>query len=172
MEKRTVVKDLKNIEIGEVFIDYKITAKELYNTSKELTKIIHKSSLLSRSIDASDRTNNYALAQSIISKAGSFGNDSMLSRSRRSVPKPSIVHHNTNIFTPTEPRFISYIDKQNQNVSYIREEKRDFDFKDKHARVYYRGASIGRGDKYDFTNQYKSNPGVGVYNLPCIWDRY
>jgi hypothetical protein len=64
------------------------------------------------------------------------------------------------------------VDKQNQNVSYLREEKRDFDFKDKHAKVYYRGASIGRGDKYDFTNQYKSNPGVGVYNLPCIWDRY
>lgn len=153
-------------------MDYKVTPKELFYTSKELSKIIHKSSLLSKSIQQPDRGNNYSLAQSIISKAGSFGNESMLGRSRKSAQKPSVVHHNNNIFTPTEPRFASYVDRQNQNVSYIREEKRDFDFKDKHAKVYYRGASIGKGDKHDFTNQYKSNPGVGVYNLPCIWDRY
>lgn len=75
---------------------------------------------MSKSIDASDRANNYSLAQSIISKAGSFGNESMLGRSRHSAVKPSVVHPNTNIFTPTEPRFQKYIDKQNQNVSYIR----------------------------------------------------
>lgn len=60
------------------------------------------------------------MAQSLISKAGSFGNESMLGRSRQSAQKPSIVHPNANIFTPTEPRFAKYMDKQNHNVSYIR----------------------------------------------------
>lgn len=96
----------------------------------------------------------------------------MLGRSKKTFQKPSVLHHNHNIFTPTEPRFVNYVDKQNHNVSYIREEKRDFDFLDKHSKLYYRGASIGKADKSDFTSQYKSNPGVGVYNLPCIWDRY
>lgn len=46
------------------------------------------------------------------------------------------------------------------------------DLLDSHAKVYYKGASIGVGNKSDFTSLHKSNPGVGVYNLPSIWDRY
>jgi hypothetical protein len=56
-------------------------------------------------------------------------------------------------------------------VSYLRD-KYQMDFKDPHAKAYYKGASIGKGSKLDFTNLHRSNPGVGVYNLPSIWDRY
>lgn len=101
-----------------------------------------------------------------------LGQEQGLSRSRRHFNKPSVVHHNSNIFTPSEQRFLVYQDRQNPIVSYIREEKRDFDFRDKHSQVYYKGASIGKGDKHDFTSLYRGNPGVGDYTLPCIWDRY
>jgi hypothetical protein len=43
---------------------------------------------------------------------------------------------------------------------------------DKHAKMFYKGASIGKGQKHDFTTLQKQNPGVGVYHLPSIWDRY
>jgi hypothetical protein len=35
-----------------------------------------------------------------------------------------------------------------------------------------RGASIGYGDKYDFTKQYERAPGVGRYQIPSVWDKY
>lgn len=33
-EKRTAIRDLKGANIGEIFIDYKITSKEAYHTSR------------------------------------------------------------------------------------------------------------------------------------------
>jgi hypothetical protein len=81
------------------------------------------------------------------------------------------VNHNHNIFIPTEKRFSDYSDKQNQRISYL-SDRDDFDFKEKHSKNYYKGAAIGVGDKFDFTHVFKQNPGVGVYNLPSIWDRY
>lgn len=42
----------------------------------------------------------------------------------------------------------------------------------KHSKQYYRGASIGKGNKTDFTSMVKDNPGPGGYHLPSIWDRY
>jgi len=36
----------------------------------------------------------------------------------------------------------------------------------------YKGASIGRGSKQDFTAVGSGKPGVGEYYLPSIWDRY
>lgn len=72
---------------------------------------------------------------------------------------------------PTERRFQEYKDKANNNVSYLKD-RSSMDFKDGHAKVYYKGASIGRGNKLDFTALQKSTPGVGGYNLPSIWDRY
>lgn len=35
-----------------------------------------------------------------------------------------------------------------------------------------RGASIGYGDKSDFTKQYERAPGVGRYQIPSVWDKY
>ena len=83
----------------------------------------------------------------------------------------SVLNHNTKIFMPTEKRFQKYGDRQNTNISYLKD-RDSFDFKNSHAKVYYRGASIGKGDKSDFTSLQKSTPGVGGYNLPSIWDRY
>lgn len=42
----------------------------------------------------------------------------------------------------------------------------DFDLKKR------RGASIGYGEKYDFTKELKSNPGIGKYAIPSLWDKY
>ena len=42
--------------------------------------------------------------------------------------------------------------------------------KEKHSGKFYRGASIGYGDKTDFVH--KGSPGIGKYKLPSIWDRY
>lgn len=50
LEKRLNVKDAKGADVGEVFIDFKISPKELYHASKELSKIVHKSTLFSHSI--------------------------------------------------------------------------------------------------------------------------
>ncbi len=44
------------------------------------------------------------------------------------------------------------------------------EFKEKHSGKFYRGASVGYGDKTDFAH--KGSPGVGRYKLPSIWDRY
>jgi len=33
-EKRAAIRDLKSVNIGEIFIDYKITSKEAYHTSR------------------------------------------------------------------------------------------------------------------------------------------
>ena len=57
-------------------------------------------------------------------------------------------------------------------VSYLSEDKRDFRFINKRVNKYYRGASLGYGNKLDFTKGNKFNPGVGKYVLPTIWDRY
>jgi hypothetical protein len=46
------------------------------------------------------------------------------------------------------------------------------DYKQSRVNKYYRGASIGRGSKHDFTEMGKGRPGVGEYFLPTIWDRY
>ena len=56
----------------------------------------------------------------------------------------SVVNHNTKIFMPTEKRFQKYEDRQNTNISYLKG-RDSFDFKNNHAKVYYRGASIGKG---------------------------
>ena len=31
---------------------------------------------------------------------------------------------------------------------------------------------MSKGNKFDFTRQYKNNPGVGEYQLPSIWSKY
>lgn len=36
------MKNDKNAVAGDVFVDYKITQKDVYNASKELTQIVHK----------------------------------------------------------------------------------------------------------------------------------
>lgn len=45
-------------------------------------------------------------------------------------------------------------------------------YQDPTTKNYYKGASLGVGTKYDFTQFYKHNPGVGQYKLPSIFDRY
>ncbi len=77
---------------------------------------------------------------------------------------------NTDIVFAKEKRFMIYQDKQNQNVTYLG--NRSFEFKDCLTKKYYRRASLGKGEKTDFTKEVKSNPGVGNYKLPSIWDRY
>jgi hypothetical protein len=163
-ERKVVVKNEKGVETGEVFIDYKVVAKEAFAVSKELTQIIQKGALLNRS--SIDHMNNYSASRTL-SQSQHYGGESVARRKER----VSVVNHNHNVFIPSEKRFMSYQDKQNHIVSYLRE-KDQFDFKDGHAKVYYKGAAIGVGEKSDFTNQFRSNPGVGAYHLPSIWDRY
>ena len=45
-------------------------------------------------------------------------------------------------------------------------------FFDNNSKKYYKGAAFGKGEKTDFTHQYRHNPGVGDYKLPSIFDRY
>ena len=45
-------------------------------------------------------------------------------------------------------------------------------FLEEHSHKYYKGASIGKGEKSDFARPYRENPGVGNYRLPSIFDRY
>jgi hypothetical protein len=52
---------------------------------------------------------------------------------------------------PTEKRFMNYQDKQTDRITYLSEQQRDFDFMDKHSKMFYKGASIGKGQKHDFT---------------------
>ena len=63
-----------------------------------------------------------------------------------------------------------YQDKQNPNVTYLG--KRSFEFRNPLTKKYYKGTSMGIGEKTDFTKEVKTNPGVGNYQLPSIWDRY
>ncbi len=65
---------------------------------------------------------------------------------------------------------MSYQDKQTNIISYSR--LPDMKFEEQHSHKYYKGASIGKGTKADFTLYYKQNPGVGQYKLPSIFDRY
>jgi hypothetical protein len=44
------------------------------------------------------------------------------------------------------------------------EENNDMVLKEKHSGKFYRGASIGYGDKTDFVH--KGSPGIGKYKLP------
>ena len=60
----------------------------------------------------------------------------------------------------------SIIDEESETMIY--ESRYSPDRKGK----YYRGASIGRGYKTDFTKLREKCPGVGSYMLPTIWDRY
>lgn len=162
-----VLKNEKNAEIGEVFVDYKITPKEIHATSKQLAKIIQQKAKLDSS--RVERFSNLSASKTL--NASKLYDSSLMRSSLKKSERVSVVNHNNKIFMPSEERFKSYVDKQNTNVSYIKE-RNGMDFLDPHAKAYYKGASIGVGNKSDFTNQYRSNPGVGVYNLPSIWDRY
>lgn len=75
------------------------------------------------------------------------------------------MHNNNDIVIPSERRFQLYQDKQSQIISYSRLSSMKFE-------KHYKGASIGNGSKTDFSEQYRSNPGVGQYKLPSIFDRY
>jgi hypothetical protein len=163
-----VVKNEKGAVAGDLFIDYTITSKEAYTASKELTKIVqHQRSKMSASKVDHMTTMNASRTISVTKNLGEYALRLPLSKKDR----VSVVNHNTKIFMPTERRFLEYRDKQNNNVSYLRE-RNSMDFKNEHAKVYYKGASIGKGNKLDFTALQKSTPGVGGYNLPSIWDRY
>ena len=80
------------------------------------------------------------------------------------------MNENNDIIFSRERRFMIYQDRQNDNVSYLNDS--NFQFKDRSSNRYYRGASFGYGGKTDFSKPGKSNPGVGNYRLPSIWDRY
>jgi hypothetical protein len=55
----------------------------------------------------------------------------------------------------------------NPNVSYLDPEKAS-DFAGKKER----GPYITKSSKFDFTRQFRGNPGVGSYKLPSIWSKY
>lgn len=80
------------------------------------------------------------------------------------------MHNNNDIVIPSERRFQLYQDKQSQIISYSR--LSSMKFEEQTSKKYYKGASIGNGSKTDFSEQYRSNPGVGQYKLPSIFDRY
>ena len=54
-------------------------------------------------------------------------------------------------------------------VSYL--DVPSMEFKEQGSKRYYRGASIGYGNRMDRTSD-KKQPGVGEYFLPSIFDRY
>ena len=62
-------------------------------------------------------------------------------------------------FTKEERVFGNLEDKKNPYVSY--QDPGNLDFKHERVNKYYRGASIGRGSKYDFAHESKGRPGVG-----------
>ena len=166
LEKRVVVKNEKGVVAGDIFIDYKISSREAYNTAKELTKIVqHQRSKLSASKVDHTATLNSSRTINVSRNIGSYVVRLPLSKKDR----VSVVNHNTKIFMPTERRFVEFKDKQNNNVSYLKD-RNSMDFKNEHAKAYYKGASIGKGNKSVFTTI--QTPGVGGYNLPSIWDRY
>lgn len=76
-----------------------------------------------------------------------------------------ILNDNHEIIIPKAKRF-GESPRTNPNISYVDlEEISQF-------RPGRKGASIGLGQKYDFTASRKGNPGVGQYRLPSIWDKY
>ncbi len=131
--------------------------------SKELSKIIQEKSIM----NSSRVQKNHLTTSRTLNLSQQYGYHVPTNKKDR----VSVVNHNNKIFTPTEKRFVDFSDKHDSKVSYLKG-KDAFDFKDGHAKVYYRGASIGVGDRSDFTKRQRSNRGVGVYNLPSIWDRY
>lgn len=85
--------------------------------------------------------------------------------------KRSVVNTNSNIMFGKEKRFFGNLqDKKNPYVSY--QDPGTLQFQEPVSKRYYRGASFGRGEKYDFTSSGRNRPGVGEYFLPTIWDRY
>lgn len=66
------------------------------------------------------------------------------------------------------PRAKRFPDKKPANpyISYVDPEEVSI------FRPSGKGASIGLGNKHDFTAVRKQNPGVGQYRLPSIWDKY
>jgi hypothetical protein len=84
--------------------------------------------------------------------------------------KMSVIHNNGDVVFPSEKRFMIYQDKQTNIISYSK--LPSMKFEEEHSKKYYKGASIGVGNKADFTIYYRQNPGVGQYKLPSIFDRY
>ena len=133
---------------------------------------MHKSIDLERRIDATLGTHTVARGLGL-----TYGQEQLITSRTRVLPpshkRPSVVNQNSNIFTPTEKRFQHYVDRENTNCSYLRDRDTPvFDFMENHSKNYYRGASIGKGNKSDFTAERRHSPGVGNYTLPSIWDRY
>jgi hypothetical protein len=143
-----VVKNDKG-EAGDVFVDYKVSEKEAYNTDKELIRIVQQRTRMNASRLVNMGSSALAASRTLnISR--NLGEYSV----RLPLPKKdrvSMVNHNTKIFIPTERRFNSYQDKPSNIVSYLQEGS-SLDLRDGHAKRYYRGASIGRGNKLDFTS--------------------
>ena len=76
------------------------------------------------------------------------------------------MNSNSDILIPKATRF-SNQKGVNPRVSYIDPEKiSDFSPKSK------KGWDMSKGTKFDFTRQFKNNPGVGSYKLPSIWSKY
>lgn len=76
------------------------------------------------------------------------------------------MNHNSDIKIPRATRFSSSL-AMNPNVSYLDPEKMS-DF----AVSKDRGPYITKSSKFDFTRQFRGNPGVGSYKLPSIWSKY
>lgn len=67
----------------------------------------------------------------------------------------------------SEPKYV------NPYISYSDPAKQsDFSPENKNGYHHRKGPDISLSNKYDFTKQYKNNPGVGQYRLPSIWDKY
>ena len=76
------------------------------------------------------------------------------------------MNQNSDIKIPRASRFSSS-QAANPNISYLDPEKMsDFAVKKE------KGPYITKSSKFDFTRQFKGNPGVGSYKLPSIWSKY
>jgi hypothetical protein len=76
------------------------------------------------------------------------------------------MNRNSDILLPKAARFPP-AQAVNPLVSYLDPERcSDFSLASK------RGWNMSRGGKFDFTREFRGNPGVGEYKLPSIWSKY
>ena len=72
-ERKAVVRNDKGLEVGDVFVDYKVVSKDVFAMSKQLTKIVQKNALLNNS--SIESNHNYPSTSRTLSLSQHYGSD-------------------------------------------------------------------------------------------------
>lgn len=96
--------------------------------------------------------------------SGHYNPDQSLSRIEGAKDKRNIYNKGHDIKFSRSPRFPEPKQILHNDPFFYRRES-DFEMQN-------RGASIGYGDKMDFTRNNRVLPGVGRYQIPSLWDKY